>query len=118
MTCGGRRAIAARVHLLGTEGSDELAEPDRVCEHVGEGDDDGDDDEPSACPSPFHCATASPSMIRQYGQDVAITSAPVPSPSSIRSTFIRLPVRSSIYIRAPPTPQQKPLVVLLCGQPA
>ena len=45
-------------------------------------------------------------MTRQNGQPVAIFSAPVPSASSMRSRLIRLPIFSSIHIRAPPAPQQ------------
>ena len=52
--------------------------------------------------------TASPSMTRQYGHPVEIVSGLVPSASSIRSVLIRLPIRSSIHIRAPPAPQQNP----------
>ena len=45
-------------------------------------------------------------MTRQNGQPVAIFSAPVPSASSTRSRLTRLPIFSSIHMRAPPAPQQ------------
>jgi hypothetical protein len=45
-------------------------------------------------------------MIRQYGQATPTVSAPVETASSIRSSLIRLPIRSSIHMRAPPAPQQ------------
>jgi hypothetical protein len=102
------------VHLLGAEASDELAEPDRVCEHLGQ----VDDDDAVRLPLAFRCATASPSMIGQYGQDVAITSAPCRESRRFAPRLIRLPVRSSVHIRAPPAPRQKPLVVSLGGQSA
>ena len=34
--------------------------------------------------------------------------------SSIRSVLIRLPIRSSIHIRAPPAPQQNPRFLHRC----
>src|SRR5665213_1213807 len=52
--------------------------------------------------------TASSSMIMQNGQAVEMMSAPVASASLVRSMFTRLPIVSSIHIRAPPAPQQKP----------
>src|SRR5260370_38838473 len=58
-----------------------------------------------ASPKLFFALTASPSMLRQYGHHVEIVSGLVPSASSIRSVLIRLPIRSSIHIRAPPAPQ-------------
>ncbi|GFJ79822.1 hypothetical protein Phou_040020 [Phytohabitans houttuyneae] len=46
-------------------------------------------------------------MVWQKGQPTAIVLAPVASASSTRSTLMRLPIRSSIHMRAPPAPQQK-----------
>ena len=59
-------------------------------------------------PRPADCfaVTPSESMVRQNGQAVATVLAPVASASSTRSTLIRLPIRSSIHMRAPPAPQQ------------
>ena len=59
---------------------------------------------PSACTAD----TPSLSMIRQNGQRDGDRQAPVASASSMRSMLIRLPIRSSIHMRAPPAPQQKP----------
>ena len=44
-------------------------------------------------------------ITRQNGQPVAMVVAPVASASSTRSWFTRLPMCSSIHIRAPPAPQ-------------
>src|SRR5664280_904406 len=52
--------------------------------------------------------TASVIMTMQNGQAVETMSGSRPSASSVRSTLIILPMRSSIHIRAPPAPQQKP----------
>ena len=51
--------------------------------------------------------TPSPSMVLAERAADRDRLAPVASASSIRSTLIRLPIRSSIHIRAPPAPQQK-----------
>src|SRR5690606_17673641 len=53
------------------------------------------------------CREVSPSVsiTRQNGQPVAIFVGAVPSASSTRSRLMRLPMRSSIHIRAPPAPQ-------------
>ena len=67
-----------------------------------------------ASPELFLALIASPSMTRQYGQAVEMVSGPVPSASSIRSMLIRLPIRSSIHIRAPPAPQQNPRSLQRC----
>src|SRR5579875_1467105 len=67
-----------------------------------------------ASPEPFLALTASPSMTRQYGQPVEIVSGLVDRASSMRSVLIRLPIRSSIHIRAPPAPQQNPRSLHLC----
>ena len=67
-----------------------------------------------ASPELFLALTASPSMTRQYGQPVEMVSGSVPSASSIRSVLIRLPIRSSIHIRAPPAPQQNPRFLHRC----
>ena len=61
-----------------------------------------------ASPELFFALTALPSMTRQYGQAVEIVSGDSARASSIRSVLIRLPMRSSIHIRAPPAPQQNP----------
>ena len=63
----------------------------------------------AADPSAWRALVASSSMIRQYGQAVEITSAPVPRASSVRLTLIRWPMRSSSHMRAPPAPQQNPV---------
>src|SRR5260370_24037395 len=57
---------------------------------------------------------ASPSMTRQYGQAVEIVSGFSARASSIRSVLIRLPIRSSIHILAPPAPQQNPRFLHRC----
>ena len=67
-----------------------------------------------ASPELFLALTASPSMTMQYGQPVEIVSGLVPSASLIRSVLIRFPIRSSIHIRAPPAPQQKPRFLHRC----
>ena len=59
-------------------------------------------------------ATASPSMTRQYGQEVEMVSGSSARASSIRSVLIRVPIRSSIHIRAPPAPQQNPRSLHRC----
>ena len=43
-----------------------------------------------------------------------MVSGSVPSASSMRSVLMRLPIRSSIHIRAPPAPQQKPRFLHRC----
>ena len=48
------------------------------------------------------------SMVLQKGQPTAISSAPVESASAVRFSLIRVPSFSSMNIRAPPAPQQKP----------
>ena len=50
----------------------------------------------------------------QNGQAVEIMSGSSPSASSARSTLICLPICSSIHIRAPPAPQQKPRSLQRC----
>ena len=67
-----------------------------------------------ASPEAFFAAIASPSMTRQYGHAVDTVSGLVPSASSMRSVLIRLPIRSSIHIRAPPAPQQNPRSLHRC----
>ena len=67
-----------------------------------------------ASPEAFLAPIASPSMTRQYGHAVDTVSGSVPSASSIRSVLIRLPIRSSIHIRAPPAPQQNPRSLHRC----
>ncbi len=44
----------------------------------------------------------------QNGQAVETMSGSSASASSVRSTLIDLPIFSSIHMRAPPAPQQKP----------
>nr|CRL58611.1 hypothetical protein CPGR_05955 [Mycolicibacterium fortuitum subsp. fortuitum DSM 46621 = ATCC 6841 = JCM 6387] len=53
--------------------------------------------------------SSTPSVIitRQNGQPVAMVEA-VSIASSVRSTFTRLPMCSSIHMRAPPAPQHRP----------
>src|SRR5919106_4700789 len=63
---------------------------------------------PSPEPSAWRRLMASASITMQYGQAVPTTSAPVARASSVRSRLTRLPMRSSIHMRAPPAPQQKP----------
>ena len=46
-------------------------------------------------------------MVLQKGQPVAISSAPVASACSERNSLTRRPMVSSMYMRAPPAPQQK-----------
>ena len=60
------------------------------------------------------CRAVSPSvsMTRQNGQPVTMVSAPVARASSVRSRLIRLPVFSSIHIRAPPAPQHSERALL------
>ena len=67
-----------------------------------------------ASPELFLELIASPSMTMQYGHPVEIVSGSVPSASSIRSVLIRLPIRSSIHILAPPAPQQNPRSLHRC----
>ena len=59
--------------------------------------------------SPLLCAAVRPSesITRQNGQPTAIWSAPVPTASLVRVSLIRVPMVSSIHMRAPPAPQQK-----------
>ena len=71
--------------------------------------------EPRRAPRPWATSLAAatsstPSVIitRQNGQPVAIVDAPVSSASSARSWLTRLPMCSSIHIRAPPAPQHRP----------
>src|SRR5437879_1795469 len=59
----------------------------------------------SACPGAVEL-TPSESIVRQNGQPTATVPAPVATASSTRSVLMRLPIRSSIHIRAPPAPQQ------------
>src|SRR5579884_66556 len=65
-------------------------------------------------PDCLRAVIESPSITRQYGQAVEMTSGLVDSASSTRSVLIRLPIRSSIHIRAPPAPQQKPRSLQRC----
>ena len=44
----------------------------------------------------------------QNGHATAIASAPVASSSSVRSTLMRFPSRSSMNMRPPPAPQHRP----------
>ncbi len=53
-------------------------------------------------------------MTRQNGQAVETMSGFTDSASSTRSLLMRLPMRSSIHIRAPPAPQQKPRSLWRC----
>ncbi len=53
-------------------------------------------------------------MTRQKGQAVETVSGSVVSASSTRSVLMRLPMRSSIHMRAPPAPQQKPRSLQRC----
>ena len=53
-------------------------------------------------------------MTRQNGQAVETMSGSRESASSTRSLLMRLPIRSSIHIRAPPAPQQKPRSLHRC----
>ena len=62
-----------------------------------------------AAPDDFLALTASPSMTMQNGQPVVMASGSRASASSTRLELMRVPVRSSSHIRAPPAPQQKPL---------
>ncbi|RII06830.1 hypothetical protein DSC45_35370 [Streptomyces sp. YIM 130001] len=53
-------------------------------------------------------------MTRQNGQAVETMSGLRDSASSTRSVLMRLPMRSSIHMRAPPAPQQKPRSLWRC----
>jgi hypothetical protein len=63
----------------------------------------------SSWASPLLWAEVRPSesITRQKGQPVAILAAPVPTASAVRVSVIRVPMVSSIHMRAPPAPQQK-----------
>ena len=67
-----------------------------------------------ASPDCLRAVTASESMVMQNGQAVDTMSGSSSRASSTRSTLIRLPIRSSIHIRAPPAPQQKPRSLQRC----
>src|SRR4051812_50117944 len=67
-----------------------------------------------ALPSFFLPFTESVSITRQNGQAVDTMSGFTDSASSTRSLLMRLPIRSSIHIRAPPAPQQKPRSLWRC----
>ena len=54
-------------------------------------------------------------MTLQNGQPTATVLAPVATSSSARFTFTRLPIFSSMNIRPPPAPQQKPLLLARSG---
>ena len=60
----------------------------------------------------FRSWTPSRSMMVQKGQAVATVSAPEAMISSVRLWFTRVPIFSSIHIRPPPAPQQKPCSLL------
>jgi hypothetical protein len=60
-------------------------------------------------PSWTFCAMPSDSIVVQNGQAVEMRSGSSSSASSMRSMLTRLPMSSSIHMRAPPAPQQKPL---------
>src|SRR5205814_1023279 len=60
----------------------------------------------------FRTATPSVSMTMQYGHAAVTSSAPVRSASSVRVSLMRVPIRSSIHMRAPPAPQQNEVVRL------
>jgi len=51
-------------------------------------------------------------MMVQNGQAVATVSAPEARISSVRLWFTRVPIFSSIHMRPPPAPQQKPCCLL------
>src|SRR5690625_7805806 len=53
-------------------------------------------------------------MTWQNGHAVETVSGLVVSASSTRSVLMRLPIRSSIHMRAPPAPQQKPRSLWRC----
>ena len=53
-----------------------------------------------------------PSMVLQKGQPTATSPAPVERASSARLSAMRVPSFSSMNMRAPPAPQQKPLLRL------
>ncbi len=53
-------------------------------------------------------------MTRQKGQAVETMSGLRERASSTRSLLTRLPMRSSIHMRAPPAPQQKPRSLWRC----
>jgi hypothetical protein len=58
-----------------------------------------------ALPSAFFAWIASPSITMQNGHAVVTMSGSSSSASSTRSSLMRLPMRSSIHMRAPPAPQ-------------
>src|SRR4030042_417753 len=59
--------------------------------------------------SAFLSFSPSSNMVMQYGQQTQIVSEFSFKASSVRATFMRFPVLSSIHIRPPPAPQQKEL---------
>jgi len=67
-----------------------------------------------AAPSAFLAWIASPSITMQNGHAVVTMSGSSSRASSTRSTLMRLPIRSSIHMRAPPAPQQKPRSLHRC----
>ena len=56
--------------------------------------------------------TPSDIIVLQNGQPMAMADAPVATASSVRLTLMRWPMVSSIHMRAPPAPQQKPVFLL------
>ena len=62
---------------------------------------------PTALASLWRSVRPSVSITRQNGQPVAIVSVSVAMASSTRSMLMRLPMFSSIHIRAPPAPQHR-----------
>jgi hypothetical protein len=48
----------------------------------------------------------------QFGHAAVTSSAPVPRTSSARFSLMRVPIRSSIHMRAPPAPQRNEVVRL------
>ena len=56
--------------------------------------------------------TPSDIIVLQNGQPIAIADAPVSRASEVRLTLMRSPMVSSIHMRAPPAPQQKPVSLL------
>ena len=65
--------------------------------------------------SEFACLIPSSIIVMQNGHATATASAPVASSSSVRSTLMRYPCVSSIHMRPPPAPQQRPRLFVRAG---
>src|SRR5699024_10830248 len=70
--------------------------------------------ESAASPEDFFSLIAAPNMTLQNVHAVQAVLGLVVSSSYTRSVLMRLPFRSSIHMRAPPAPQQKPRSLWRC----